>query len=65
MKKRNKTAPMGAPKGMPMGRPKLKTGVLKRLLGMLVKFYPVLVPMTVVCILFTAIASAIPAVFLQ
>ncbi|MBR3895388.1 MAG: ABC transporter ATP-binding protein [Clostridia bacterium] len=65
MKKQNKAAPQGAPMGAPHGRPKLKTRVLKRLLGMLIKFYPVLVPMTAVCILFTAIASAIPAVFLQ
>ncbi len=66
MKRQNNAAPsQGKPMGAPMGRPRLKTGVLKRLLGMLVKFYPVLVPMTVVCILFTAIASAIPAVFLQ
>ena len=49
----------------PMGRPKLKTNVLKRLLGMLFKFYPVLLPLTIVCIVFTAITSAIPALFLQ
>ncbi|MBO5295129.1 MAG: ABC transporter ATP-binding protein [Clostridia bacterium] len=63
MKRQND--PKNAPVGAPMGRPKLKTGVLKRLLKMLVQFYPVLIPLTVVCILFTAIASAIPAVFLQ
>ena len=49
----------------PMGRPKLKANVLKRLLGMLFRFYPVLLPLTIVCIVFTAITSAIPALFLQ
>ena len=43
----------------------LKGGVLKRLIKMLFSFYPVMVPLTVVCIVFTAIASAIPAIFLQ
>lgn len=32
---------------------------------MLFGYYPVLVPLTILCILFTAIVSAIPAVFLQ
>ncbi len=32
---------------------------------MLFKFYPVLVPVTIVCILFTAVASTIPALVLQ
>ena len=49
----------------PMGKPKLKAGVLKRLIGMLFKFYPVLIPLTIVCVAFTAITSAIPAIFLQ
>ena len=46
-------------------RPKLKGNVLKRLLKLLFGYYPVLVPITIFCILFTAVASAIPAVFLQ
>ncbi len=51
---------------MPMRKkPPLNMGVLKRLLGMLFRFYPVLLPVTVVCILFTAIASTIPATVLQ
>ena len=49
----------------PMEKPKLKAGVLKRLIGMLFKFYPVLIPLTIVCVAFTAITSAIPAIFLQ
>ena len=43
----------------------LKKGVLGRILKMLFKFYPVLVPVTIFCIVFSAVASAIPAVFLQ
>lgn len=40
-------------------------GVLRRLLRTLFSFYPVLLPITLVCILVNAIVSAIPAVFLQ
>ena len=46
-------------------RPKMQKGVLKRILKMLFKFYPVLVPVTIVCIIFSAVASSIPAIFLQ
>ena len=50
----------------PMGpRPKLKKGVLSRTIKMLFEAYPVLLPVTVVCILFSAVVSAIPAVFIQ
>ncbi len=47
------------------GRPPINPRVLGRLLRMLWKFYPVLVPLTVGCILFTAICSTIPAIILQ
>lgn len=40
-------------------------GVLRRLLRTLFEFYPVLLPVTILCILINAIVSAIPAVFLQ
>ena len=40
-------------------------GVLRRLLKTLFEFYPVLLPVTMVCILINAIVSAVPAVFLQ
>ncbi len=40
-------------------------GVLLRLLRTLFEFYPVLLPVTMVCILINAIVSAIPAVFMQ
>ena len=40
-------------------------GVLRRLLKTLFEFYPVLLPVTLVCILINALVSSIPAVFLQ
>jgi len=40
-------------------------GVLRRLLRTLFEFYPVLLPVALVCILVNAIVSAIPAVFMQ
>ncbi len=36
-----------------------------RVIGMLFEFYPVLMPITVVCIIFSAGTSAIPALFIQ
>ena len=60
-------------KGMPMrgsavmGRPKPKfnPGALKRVLKMLLKSYPVLMPVTLVCIVFSAIVNTLPAIFNQ
>ncbi|MBQ9132139.1 MAG: ABC transporter ATP-binding protein, partial [Clostridia bacterium] len=43
----------------------MNVGVLKRVLGMLFRYYPVLGPVSVACIIFTAVTSAIPALFLQ
>ncbi|MBR3963980.1 MAG: ABC transporter ATP-binding protein [Clostridia bacterium] len=40
-------------------------GVLKRVLKLLFSYYPVLAPLTVFCILFSAVTSAIPSLFLQ
>ena len=68
MKKFN---PSEAPKGAnphSMMRPpkrKLNVGMLKRLLKMLFGFYPVLLPVSIVCIIFCAVTSAIPAIFLK
>ena len=38
-------------------------GVLRRLLRTLFEFYPVLLPVTIVCILINAIVSAAPSIF--
>ncbi len=46
-------------------RPKPQKGTLLRTLKLLFSFYPVLAPLTVVCILFAAVVSAIPAIFIQ
>ena len=40
-------------------------GVLRRLLRTLFEFYPVLLPITMVCILINAVVSAAPAIFMQ
>ena len=50
-------------KGMP--RQKAAPGTIGRLIKMLYKSYPVLVPLSVVCIIFSSVASSIPAIFLQ
>ena len=56
-----KTPPMkGAPQHPPM-----KKGTLARVIKLLFKFYPVLAPITVACILFAAITSVLPALFIQ
>ena len=44
---------------------KLDAGSLKRLLKMLFSYYPVLLPISIAGIVFSAIASAIPAIFLE
>ena len=57
MKKQNEMH-RGAPR-------KLDKGTLGRLLKMLFSYYPVLLPISIACIVFSAIASAIPAIFLE
>ncbi len=47
------------------GRPPMDFGILKRVLKLLFSYYPVLAPLTVFCILFSAVTSAIPSLFLQ
>ena len=59
--------PMKAPaKGMPpKGRPKMSFKMLGRVLKLYFKSYPVLVPLQLFCILFSAAISAMPALFVQ
>ena len=57
---RTNTAPTTTARGQ-----RAPKGVLRRLLRTLFEFYPVLLPITLVCILINAIVSAAPAVFLQ
>ena len=56
--------PRGARMGMPPVR-KINFSTLKRVLKMLYGYYPVLLPLAIVCIIFAAITSAIPAFFQQ
>ena len=46
-------------------RPKASPKVLGRVLKMLFGYYPVLMPITVVCILISAVTAALPPVFMQ
>lgn len=48
-----------------MNKPKPTKGVLGRVIKLLISCYPVLVLVVTVCIILTAAASAIPAVFTQ
>ncbi len=69
MNKNNKPAQTDLPKtGTPGGRPprpKAKKGTMKRTIKLLFASYPVLLPLTCLCILFSAIVSAIPATYTQ
>ena len=48
-----------------MKRPPINGGGLKRLISMLVKSYPVLLPVTAGCIILSSITNALPAIFQQ
>ncbi len=50
---------------MSPNQPSMQKGSLKRILKLLFQYYPVLVPVTIVCILFSAMVSSIPALFIQ
>ena len=42
-----------------------RRGMLSRLFKDMLSFYPVLLPLTIVCIIFSALVTSIPAVFMQ
>ena len=46
-------------------RPKPSMSVLARTMKMLFSYYPALMPITILCILISAVAAAIPPVFMQ
>lgn len=48
-----------------MPKRKMNFGVLKRAVGMLFKYYPKMVPLAILCIVFSAIVATIPAIFLE
>ena len=45
--------------------PQIRKGTLGRLFKLLFSFYPVALPLILLCILFSAVVAAIPAVFMQ
>jgi len=56
---------MRGPGAMPPGKRKIDKGTLGRVVKLLFRSYPVLVPMTVFCIVFSAVVSSIPSIFIQ
>ena len=46
-------------------RPKAKRGTMKRVIKTVFSFYPRLLPLTLFCIIFTAVISSIPSLFMQ
>ncbi len=46
-------------------RPRAKKGTLKRAIGDMFRCYPVMTPMVIVMIIFSAVVAAIPAIFMQ
>ncbi len=47
------------------GAPGIDPNTLSRLIKMLFKFYPVMIPVTIVCFVIAAVSSAMPAIFQQ
>ncbi len=47
------------------GRPQAKKGSLARIMKLLIKSYPVLIPITAVCIIISSITASLPAIFQQ
>lgn len=47
------------------GKVKIKKSTVGRLIRTLFEFYPVMMPIVVICIIFSAVVSSIPAVFMQ
>ena len=46
-------------------RPSARPGTLKRTVKLLFEAYPVLVPVAIICMIFSSIVSSIPAIFIQ
>ena len=65
MKKTNNLARPGTASMMRPPKRKLNVGVFKRAIKMLFSYYPVMIPICIACIIFAAITSAIPAIFLK
>ena len=59
------TVPMGRSAMAGRPKPKFNGNTLKRVLKMLFESYPVLMPITIACIIFSAIVNTLPAIFNQ
>lgn len=46
-------------------KPEMQKGVLSRVIKTLFEFYPVMMPVVLICIVFSAIVSSIPSIFMQ
>ncbi len=46
-------------------RPKAKKGTLKRVIKSVFSFYPRLLPLTLLCIVFSAVVASMPSIFMQ
>ena len=46
-------------------RPPMDASLLPRVIGLLFRSYPVLIPITVFCIMFAAVVNSIPSIFVQ
>ncbi len=47
------------------GRPKAKKGSLKRIIKLLIRSYPILIPIAAVCIIISSVTASLPAIFQQ
>ncbi len=65
MSSKNTIPSRKAPSSAPHKKPKMNFSVLGRVLKFLFKSYPVLMPLTCVCIMVSAAVSAIPSIFTQ
>ena len=62
--KQQEVGKMPRPKMPPMKK-KLNVNALKRVIKILFSYYPVLLPIAIACIIFSAVTAAIPAIFNQ
>ena len=65
MKTTEKKMPAGAPPKGPGGKRKIDFRQLSRVIKLMFRYYPKMIPVAIVCIVFSAITAAIPAIFLE
>ena len=65
MRTTEKKMPAGAPPKGPGGKRKIDFRQLSRVIKLMFRYYPKMIPVAIVCIVFSAITAAIPAIFLE